>query len=152
MLSKIKHKLNSHSFHNQACDEITRCNRRFRFGLSDVFFSREKESNPIFWLSNYLMMIFGLANNGFLWNFFFLFIFHFFFCYSCQYYTLNDPKSNLLLFFLGYFNFSVFFCTIINIFLTTYTQASTQLVSLLSRSRMYTIICVMSMYLHSVMK
>lgn len=22
----------------------------------------------------------------------------FFFCYSCQYYTLNDPKSNLLLF------------------------------------------------------
>lgn len=26
---------------------------------------RKNESNPIFWLNNYLMMIFELANNGF---------------------------------------------------------------------------------------
>jgi hypothetical protein len=32
--------------------------------------SKKNESNPIFWLNNYLMMIFGLANNGFYETFF----------------------------------------------------------------------------------
>lgn len=51
---------------------ITRLEMKLLVVIADSEFGlyktprKKNDSNPIFWLNNYLMMIFGLANNGFL--------------------------------------------------------------------------------------